>query len=87
MYITVMRWTSIYLDEARCRQLDRLARRRGISRAALIRELIDHALGGQDADVADDLAAIDESFGALPDLDLERGPDERWAHLQRITGA
>lgn len=84
-----MQRTNIYLDDRQCAELDRLAADRGISRAALIRELIDQGLGHDTQDLADDLAAIDASFGVLADEDIVfvRGPDERQAHLDRVAGS
>ncbi|MGI8876260.1 MAG: ribbon-helix-helix protein, CopG family [Egibacteraceae bacterium] len=84
-----MQRTNIYLDESQCQELDRLARSRGTSRAALVRELIDRALGSDIDDLAGDLAAIDESFGVLAEDDLRvvRQPDERWSHLERVDRA
>jgi len=83
-----MQRTNIYLDERQCQELDRLAGSRGVSRAALIRELIDRALGNDTDDLATALAAIDESFGVLErhEFRVERRPDERWAHLEDVAG-
>jgi hypothetical protein len=61
-----MKRTNIYLAEGQTGALDRIARAEGISRAELIRELIDRAIGGHPgADLPADLAAIDGSFGIL----------------------
>ena len=61
-----MKRTSIYLADGQAIALDRMAERAGISRAELIRRLIDRAIGGQPgADLAADLAAINGSFGVL----------------------
>jgi Ribbon-helix-helix protein, copG family len=79
-----MRRTNIYLDEEQTASLDQLAEQEGISRAELIRRLIDRALTGADASRTADLAAIEESFGAVRDLEpLSRGPNERENHLAR----
>ncbi|MGH3951421.1 MAG: CopG family transcriptional regulator, partial [Pseudonocardiaceae bacterium] len=59
--------TNIYLDEEQTALLDRLAADQGTSRADLIRVLLERTLRNEDDDVAADLAAIDESFGALAD--------------------
>lgn len=65
--------------------LDRIASEQGVSRAAVIRHLLDRALAGQDDNLAADLAAIDESFGALGDVDIPtRGADDREDHLARM---
>ncbi len=84
-----MRRTNIYLDEAQASALDQLAHSQGISRAALIRQLIDQGVGMRDAtDLDADLAAIQDSFGVLRDEDISfvRAPDERAAHLERVAG-
>jgi hypothetical protein len=61
------------------------ARRRGVSRAEVIRRLLDRALGSADADLAADLSAIDDSFGALAELDVPaRAADDREDHLARM---
>jgi hypothetical protein len=83
-----MRRTNIYLGEAQSQALDQEAHAQGISRAELIRQLIDRAIGPAGAAGLDaDLAAIRESFGALrdEDIDLDRGPDERSRHLDRVA--
>ncbi|MBK8447199.1 MAG: ribbon-helix-helix protein, CopG family [Micropruina sp.] len=83
-----MQRTNIYLEERQTRALDRRAADEGISRAELIRRLLDRAIEGQDEDLAADLAAIDESFGAVPDLRVDpRTVDERDAHLDRLWNA
>ena len=61
-----MKRTNIYLAEGQAAALDRIAQAEGVSRAELIRELIDRAIGGNPgADLTADLAAIDGSFGTL----------------------
>ena len=61
-----MKRTNIYLGEGQAAALDRAARAAGVSRAELIRELIDRAIGSDPgSDLAADLAAIDGSFGIL----------------------
>ena len=42
-----MKRTNIYLAEGQAAALDRVAKAEGVSRAELIRELIDRAIGGQ----------------------------------------
>lgn len=77
--------TNIYLEHRQTEALDRLARDEGVSRAEMIRRLLDRALGGVDDDLAGDLVAIDDSFGALQDADVpERGPGDREDHLARM---
>jgi hypothetical protein len=75
--------TNIYLDPQQCELLDRQAAEEGVSRAELIRRLIDRALAGRDADLASDLDAIEASFGVLSGADavVARDPGDREAHL------
>jgi hypothetical protein len=81
-----MNRTNIYLDEEQARSLDEVARAQGISRAALIRRLIDRGLDQSDGDLESDLAAIEGSFDVLSsDEDfLARGADERSQHLDSV---
>ncbi|HUH69638.1 MAG TPA: CopG family transcriptional regulator [Mycobacterium sp.] len=79
-----MRRTNIYLDEEQTASLDRLAEQEGVSRAELIRQLLNRALTGDDDDLASDLTAIEDSFGTLRDLDVPvRRPGDRAEHLAR----
>lgn len=80
-----MKRTNIYLDEVQTASLDKLAAQQGVSRAELIRQLLDRALNNTDDDLASDLTAIGDSFGVLADMDSpDRGPGAREAHLDRI---
>ncbi|MBV8930121.1 MAG: CopG family transcriptional regulator [Mycobacteriaceae bacterium] len=80
-----MKRTNIYLDEEQTAALDRLAAQEGVSRAELIRRLLGRVLGNADDSVASDLHAIDDSFGALLDIDTPvRGEDDRDHHLARM---
>ncbi len=80
-----MNRTNIYLDEEQARSLDEAARAEGISRAALIRRLIDRGLGLNEGDLESDLAAIEASFNVLSGEDvLERGSDERSRYLDKV---
>jgi metal-responsive CopG/Arc/MetJ family transcriptional regulator len=78
--------TNIYLDEEQARSLDEAARAQGISRAALIRRLIDRGLNQTDGGLESDLAAIKASFDVLSNDDdfLARGVDERSRHLDNV---
>jgi hypothetical protein len=77
--------TNIYLEDRQTALLDRLASEEGISRAELIRRLLDRALAGRDDDLATDLAAIDESFGVLGEVAVpSRGTGDREEHLARM---
>jgi len=79
-----MQRTNIYLEQQQTVELDRRAAAEGVSRAEMIRRLLDRALHGED-DVASDLIAIDAAFGALVDLDVpERGADAREQHLDAL---
>lgn len=82
--------TNIYLEEAQAAALDQAARSQGISRAELVRHLIDRGVrDGAASDLEADLAAIDASFGTLSDDEsasvLARGPDNRARHLHRVA--
>jgi hypothetical protein len=82
-----MKRTNIYLDEGQAAALERIARTQGISRAELIRQLIDRSIGASGADLDADLAAIRDSFGVARDEDISsgRGSDERSRHLDRMA--
>lgn len=84
-----MKRTNIYLAEGQAAALDRVAQAAGVSRAELIRELIDRAMGGHPgADLIADLAAIDGSFGILAGEDtFARVRDERMNYLERLADA
>lgn len=80
-----MKRTNIYLDEAQTASLDRLAVQQGVSRAELIRRLLDRALSNTDDNLASDLTAIRDSFGTLRDVTSpDRGPGGREEHLGRM---
>jgi len=82
-----MRRTNIYLDEAQTAVLDSVARAQGISRAELVRRLVDRGVSATPSDLDADLSAIDEAFGVLAgDEPGERGQDARAAHLERVSG-
>lgn len=59
--------TQIYLTDAQRRHLDDRGRRTGAPLARMIREAVDAYLAG---DSLDPEAALDETFGTLPALDL-----------------
>jgi Arc/MetJ-type ribon-helix-helix transcriptional regulator len=80
-----MKRTNIYLGEEQAASLDRLAEQQGVSRAELIRQLLNRALTNADDNLGSDLQAIDDSFGTLRDLDLQvRRPGAREEHLGRM---
>jgi plasmid stability protein len=84
-----MHRTNIYLTDEQRAALAARAAAEGISAAELIRRLIDQALIGTSEDLAEDLAAIDASFGALRDdelgIDVDRTDGARGAHLRQIS--
>jgi hypothetical protein len=84
-----MKRTNIYLAEGQAAALDRVAEAEGVSRAELIRTLIDRAIGGdRGADLAADLAAIESSFGVLTEQDaFSRARDKRMDYLDRLADA
>jgi hypothetical protein len=84
-----MKRTNIYPAEGQAVALDRVAQAAGVSRAELIRELIDRALGGHPgADLVADVAAIDGPFGILDEADtFARVRDERISYLKRLADA
>jgi hypothetical protein len=84
-----MKRTNIYLAEGQAAALDRAAEAAGVSRAELIRQLIDRAIGGNPgADLTADLAAIDASFGVLADQEeFARARDQRMDYLDRLADA
>lgn len=82
--------TNIYLDEAQAAAVDQAARAQGISRAELVRQLIDKGINtSASSDLEADLAAIDASFGTLDGDDaltvIARGPDDRSRHLHQVA--
>jgi hypothetical protein len=80
-----MQRTNIYLAERQTAVLDNLADELSISRAELIRDLLDQALAGRSSDAAADLAAIQTSFGSLPNIvRLSDDQDERQKHLDAL---
>jgi hypothetical protein len=58
-----------------------------VSRADLIRQVLDRALGGESDRLDADLAAIEGSFGALDedDVALDRGDGARGTPMERIS--
>lgn len=80
-----MKRTNIYLDEQQAELLDRLARTEGVSRAEMIRRLLDRSLRNEIDDTAAGLAAIDEAFGILAAAEWpERRPGDREEHLANM---
>lgn len=81
--------TNIYLSGEQRERLDVRARAEGVSRAELIRRMLDRALAGEPDRLAADLAAITDSFGALGGgtLTVSREDGARAAHLERVWSA
>jgi hypothetical protein len=81
-----MNRTNIYLDEEQARSLDEAARAQGISRAALIRRLIDRGLNQNGGDLESDLSAIEGSFDVLSRDESfpGRDVDGRSRHLDNV---
>jgi hypothetical protein len=84
-----MKRTNIYLAEGQAAALDRAAAAEGVSRAELIRELINRAIGANPgADLTADLAAINDSFGILAGQEaFSRTRDQRMDYLDRLADA
>jgi hypothetical protein len=84
-----MNRTNIYLTDEQRQRLDARARAEGVSRAELVRALLDRALDGGGSELLDaDLAAIEGSFGALTDeFSLDRRDGAREAHLGLVAQA
>lgn len=79
-----MQRTNIYLEDRQTAVLDRLAAEEGISRAELIRRILDRALQGSD-DRDADLARLDFAFGATVEIDLpQREPGDRERMLDEL---
>lgn len=82
-----MRRTNLYLDDRQTAALDAMARAQRVSRAEVVRRLIDAALDGAGSKLDNDLAAIDAAFGIDPDFPMpDRSGGERQKYLDRIWG-
>lgn len=80
-----MQRTNIYLEDRQTAALDRLAAEQGISRAELIRRMLDRALDGE-SDREADLARIDFAFGGAVEIDMPvRGRSARWRMLDDLA--
>jgi len=83
-----MQRTNIYLEDRQTAALDHLAEEEGVSRAELIRRIIDRSLAGRDTDLATDLARLDVAFGTPIDIEVpRRDPDERAHALEKLMTA
>ena len=82
-----MRRTNIYLEDRQTEALDRIASQLGVSRAQVVRDIVDRTLGGEDRDIAAGIDAINRSAGALAGMErVERGPDTRQILLDGLIG-
>ena len=73
-----MQRTNIYLEDRQTAVLDRLAAEEGITRAQLIRRILDRAIGGSDGDRDADLARLDFAFASAVEIDVPaREPGDR----------
>lgn len=82
-----MQRTNIFLEERQTDALDAMARLEGVSRAEVIRRIIDRAIDGEGNAEARRRAAIDLSFGAAARIAVERGADDaRAAQLASMWG-
>lgn len=83
-----MKRTNLFLSERQTAALDQQSAVVGVSRSELVRRIIDRSLGENGDDLGDDLAAIDESFGALAGDDwlggLRDADDARARHLDDL---
>jgi hypothetical protein len=77
MYMPSTR-TQIYLSKEQRRWLDARRKREGKSLAAVVRDAIDSYIGGPSDDAQ---RVLDESFGALPDLEVPSRRED-WANRQ-----
>lgn len=85
--LVYMKRTNIYLEESQAATLHQLSERAGVSRAELVRRLIDQGLGDVAPDLESDLRAISESFAVLAGGSRWwRGRDARGRHLDRVRG-
>lgn len=79
-----MQRTNIYLDDRQVRAMDELAAEAGVSRAEVVRRLIDEGLS-RGRSGGDTVAAIRESFGVYQDLEApRREAAERDEDLERL---
>jgi predicted transcriptional regulator len=80
-----MQRTNIYLDRRLTGILDELADERGVSRAALIRSVLEDAVTATPDKLGDDLAAIEASSGLAPRMAMpDRGETERDRYLEEL---
>jgi len=83
-----MKRTNIYLGEGQTAALNQWSQGAGVSRAELVRRLIDQGIGVETSDLDSDLRAISESFAAFAGERgrWRRGRGGRERHLDRVRG-
>ncbi len=80
-----MQRTNIYLEDRQTAALDRLAAEEGISRAELIRRILDRSLQGRGGVRDADLARLDFAFETAVEIDLpDREPGDRERMLDQL---
>ena len=77
--------TQISLPERQKRLLDERSASTGLSLSELIRRAVDRCYAPP-RDLEDDLAAVDEAFGAWEDRDEDRDPDGE-AYVERLRSS
>jgi hypothetical protein len=77
-----MQRTNIYLEDRQTAALDRRAALEGVSRAEVVRGLIDRWLDGETT--TRDVEAIDRTFGILAEGVPARAPGAREAWLEHL---
>lgn len=81
-----MNRTNIYLPDGLRSRLDQRAESAGVSRAEIIRQLLEQALSAEEGDLESDIDALELSFGILTDWEAptSRTDDARMRYLDRV---
>ena len=80
-----MQRTNIYLDQAQVEALDGIAGKDGVSRAQVVRRLIDRGLAGAGQDTDALVNAIFSAGGTCKDVELSgRGSSQRQEYLDQL---
>ena len=73
------------MDDATITHLDRLAGAQGVSRAEVVREMVEAGLANQDRDEQHDLRQLDITFGMAREIQFHReGGSARDIHLDEM---